>query len=158
MAYVDDKTKQYFLSLKPEELGIKKQTQLFARSVDPKTKKILPPKYNNTDRVKLRANEYINKNDVDTTLGRLVFNKICIEPFIKDIVPGGYWNKPLNKDNVEALIDIVAKGIQYKKIDTKIACAWEKAIEFYSLKASVIYNPSYNSKILIPDKEYIAHL
>ena len=42
MAYVDDKTKQYFLSLKPEELGIKKQTQLFARSVDPKTKKILP--------------------------------------------------------------------------------------------------------------------
>lgn len=156
MAYVDDKTKQYFLSLKPEELGIKKQTQLFARSVDPKTKKILPPKYNNTDRVKLRANEYINKNDVDTTLGRLVFNKICIEPFIKDIIPGGYWNKPLNKDNVEALIDIVAKGIQYKKIDTKIACAWEKAIEFYSLKASVIYNPSYNSKILIPDKEFIA--
>ena len=40
MAYVNEVTKKYFLSLKPEELGIKMQTHLFGRTADPKTKKI----------------------------------------------------------------------------------------------------------------------
>ena len=38
MAYVDEKTKQLFLSFKPDELGIKKQTWLFSKRIDPKTK------------------------------------------------------------------------------------------------------------------------
>ena len=63
MAYVDEKTKQLFLSFKPDELGIKKQTWLFSKRIDPKTKAILPPRYNQTDRVKLKAHEYINETD-----------------------------------------------------------------------------------------------
>lgn len=155
MAYVDEKTKQYFLSLKPSELGIKMQTHLFSRTADPKTKKIMPPRYKNTDRVKLKAGEYINKTDVDTTLGRLVFNKICVEGIIEDIVPNGYWNRPLDKGGVGAIFDVVANGLLYGKITTEVAWDWERRIEFYSLKAAVIYNPSYNSDILIPNKELI---
>lgn len=153
--YVNEVTKKYFLSLKPEELGIKMQTYLFARTADPTTKKISPPRYNVTDRVKLKAHEYINTTDVDTTLGRIVFNKICIEPYIKDVIPNHYWNLPLDKDNVGKLFNTVSEGIKYNKLSTEDAWRWTKAIEFYSLKGAVIYNPSYNADLLIPREDFI---
>lgn len=155
MAYVNEVTKKYFLSLKPEELGIKMQTHLFARTADPKTKKINEPRYNVIDRVKLKANEYINTKDVDTTLGRIVFNKICIETYIKDIIPDHYWNIPLNKSGVGKLFGLVAEAVKYGKLTTEQAWKWEKAIEFYSLKGAVIYNSSYNSDLLIPREDLI---
>lgn len=155
MAYVSEATKKYFLSLKPEQLGIKMQTHLFARTADPKTKKISEPRYIVNDRVKLKANEYINTKDVDTTLGRIVFNKICIEQYIKDIIPDHYWNIPLNKDGVGKLFTIVAEAVKYGKLSTEDAWRWEKAIEFYSLKGAVIYNASYNADLLIPRKDLI---
>ena len=155
MAYVSEVTKKYFLSLKPEELGIKMQTHLFGRTADPKTKKINEPRYNVTDRVKLRANEYINTKDIDTTLGRIVFNKICIEPYIKDVIPDHYWNRPLDKGGVGALFGVVSEALKYGKLSTEDACKWEKAIEFYSLKAAVIYNASYNADLLIPRQDLI---
>lgn len=155
MTYVNEVTKKYFLSLKPEQLGIKMQTHLFGRTADPKTKKINEPRYNVTDRVKLNANEYINTTDVDTTLGRIVFNKICIENYIKDIIPDHYWNIPLNKGGVGKLFGIVAEAVKYGTLSTEAAWKWEKAIEFYSLKAAVIYNSSYNADLLNPRKDLI---
>jgi hypothetical protein len=155
MAYVSETTKKYFLSLKPEELGIKMQTHLFGRTADPKTKKINPPRYIVTDRVKLKAKEYINLTDVDTTLGRLVFNKICIEPYIKDVVPNHYWNKVMDKGGVKALYNCVSEALKYGKITTEVAWKWEKAIEFYSLKGAIIYNSSYNADLLIPREDLI---
>lgn len=155
MAYVSEATKLYFLSLKPEQLGIKMQTHLFGRTADPKTKKVNPPRYNVTDRVKLKAKEYTNTTEVDTTLGRIVFNKICIEPFIKDIVPNHYWNIPLDKGGVGKLYGIVAEAIKYNKLTTEDAWRWEKAIEFYSLKGAIIYNTSYNADLLIPRQDLI---
>lgn len=155
MPYVNEVTKKYFLSLKPEQLGIKMQTHLFGRTADPKTKKINEPRYNVTDRVKLKANEYINTKDVDTTLGRIVFNKICIENYIKDIIPDHYWNIPLNKDGVKKLFGLVAEAVKYGKLSTEAAWKWEKAIEFYSLKGAVIYNSSYNADLLNPRKDLI---
>ena len=155
MPYVNEVTKKYFLSLKPEQLGIKMQTHLFGRTADPKTKKINEPRYNVTDRVKLKANEYINTKDVDTTLGRIVFNKICIENYIKDIIPDHYWNIPLNKGGVKNLFGLVAEAVKYGKLSTEAAWKWEKAIEFYSLKGAVIYNSSYNADLLNPRKDLI---
>lgn len=155
MAYVSEVTKKYFLSLKPEELGIKMQTHLFGRTADPKTKKINAPRYNVTDRVKLKAHEYINDKDVDTTLGRIVFNKICVENYIKDIIPNNYWNTPLDKKGIGKLYNIVAEAIKYGKLSTEDAWRWEKAIEFYSLKGAVVYNSSYNAELLIPRKDII---
>lgn len=155
MAYVDEQTKRYFLSLKPEDLGIKMQTSLFSSTVDPETKKISPPKYNVTDRVKLKANEYINKTNIDTTLGRIVFNKICIEPYIANVIPDGYWNIPLDKKAVGKLYDCVASALKYEKISMDAVWAWEKAIEFYSLKGAILYNPSYTSNMLMPKKDII---
>jgi hypothetical protein len=155
MAYVNEVTKKYFLSLKPEELGIKMQTHLFGRTADPKTKKINAPRYNVTDRVKLKAKEYINTTDVDTTLGRLVFNKICIENYIKDVLPGNYWNTPLDKKGISKLYAAVSEAVKYGTLSTEEAWQWEKAIEFYSLKAAIIYNPSYNANLLIPRNDYI---
>lgn len=155
MAYVSEVTKKYFLSLKPEELGIKMQTHLFGRTADPKTKKINEPRYNVTDRVKLKAHEYINTKDVDTTLGRIVFNKICIEPYIKDIIPDHYWNIPLDKKGIGKLYTIVGEALKYNKVDTELVWQWEKSIEFYSLKAAIIYNSSYNKGLLIPRDDLI---
>lgn len=155
MAYVSEVTKKYFLSLKPEELGIKMQTHLFGRTADPKTKKINEPRYNVTDRVKLKAKEYINLTDVDTTLGKIVFNKICIEPYIKDIIPNHYWNIPLDKKGISKLYSTVGEALKYNKINTELAWQWEKAIEFYSLKAAIIYNSSYNRDLLIPRDDLI---
>jgi hypothetical protein len=155
MTYVSEVTKKYFLSLKPEELGIKMQTHLFGRTADPKTKKINAPRYNATDRVKLKAHEYINDKDVDTTLGRIVFNKICVENYIDKVIPDHYWNTPLDKKGIGKLYNMVSEAIKYGKLSTEDAWRWEKAIEFYSLKGAVIYNGSYNAGLLMPRKDII---
>lgn len=154
MPYASEETKRMFLNFKPDELGIKKQTWLFSKSVDKTTKKIIPPRYNPTDRVKLKPGEYYNKSAIETTLGRIVFNKICNEKWI--IKELGFWNTPLDKNGCEAIFSEVAKLLEYKKVTPEQVIGWEKAVDFYSLKACPIYNASYTKDLLIPNKSIIA--
>ena len=151
----NDIIKNEILNTKFEDIGCRKITNWFGTTADPKTKKINPPKYNHRDRIHLKAGECGNTTEVDTTLGRLLFNKLFIEPFISKIVDGGFVNKTMKKSDTEALFTQVATAVEYGKITTREVYPWLKSIEFYSFKLVTIFSPSYSYDILIPDKSLI---
>ena len=153
---VDDKTKQYFLSLKPDDLGVNKITELFGRTTDMTTKQIKPPKFRYTDRIHLKAGEYINKNDITTTLGKLVFNKILVENYIEKVIDGGYCNDTLSRKAFGNVTKNVERGAKYGLLTTSELWPWLSALEFYSFKMVTIFGPSYTYELLMPDKESIS--
>lgn len=138
------------------EIGVKKLTEWFGYHTDIETKKIQTPKYMVYDTVKLGPNQYTNKKEVETTLGMLAFNKICIEPYILEIVPDGYWNIPLDKKGISALFNLIANELKYDRITVDKLWPWLKAIQFYAYKATTIFSSSTTKLTITPDKQIIA--
>lgn len=137
-------------------VGVKKLTEWFGYTTDMETKKIHDPKYRVYDTLKLGPNQYINKESVDTTLGLLAFNKICIEPYISKIIPNGYWNTPLDKKGIGKLFDFVANELKYDRVTVAELWPWLKAIQFYAYKATTIFSSSTTELTITPDKEIVA--
>lgn len=54
----------------------------------------------------LKKGEYINTEDIQTSVGRFLFNKLIIENTISDIIPGGYYNKVFTKNPGMNWLDI----------------------------------------------------
>lgn len=104
--------KKYFLDMKPEDITFDLLVDWFGSISDnSKTKnyKKNEPKFHPSDKLILNTNEYFNKEKIETTLGRLVFNKIIVEGcHLENIL--GYINNELTTKN-------------YKAIDRKIADA-----------------------------------
>ena len=141
----DDVTKHKFLSLNSEEIGIKELSYMFGSTADIKTKKINPPRYDVTTKVHLNAGEYINKEAVDTTLGRIVLNKIIIEPYISKIVPNGYVNDVLTGKATKKLFKIIGDAVTYDKLTPEEAWPFLKAFEFYTTKGRTEYSYTLSS-------------
>lgn len=148
--------KSELLSLNWKTVGIQKITELVGTTTDMETKIIKDPKFNVYDKMTLAAGEYINKEAVDTTVGLFLFNKVCIEPYISKIIPNGYWNAPLYKDNIGKLFDIVSAALEYDKITTDELWPWLKAIQFYAYKGTTIFNSSLTDTSIMPDENVIA--
>ena len=154
--FVSDDVKKSFTDLKPDDIGIKYLTYLFGTTADAKTKKISPPRYYVGQKMHLDAGEYLNKEAVDTTLGRFIFNKIFVEPYnISGIIPNGYMNDVLTGKKTKAFFSQVGDGIRYDKITTEEAWKFLKAFEFYTTKGVTIFAPSYTSNILVPKEDII---
>ena len=154
--YVDAATKQKFLAMKSEDIGVKELTYLFGSTADMKTKKINPPRYNATDKMHLDAGEYINKEAVETTLGRFVFNKILVEPYISKVIPNGYMNDELTGGKTKKLFASLGNAITYDKLTPEEAWPFLKAFEFITTKGVTVFSPSYTSNVLVPKKEILA--
>ena len=155
----DEATKRYFLSLKSEDIGVKKLTELFGwRSVkDPTTgkPKFIESKYKQNMRMTLHPGEYINEKEVQTNLGIFIFNKILIEPYISSIIPNGYYNEVLDKKGRGKLFNIISHAIEYRKIAPEQTWPFLKAYEFYTTKGVTIFSPSYTKRIIMPNSQYI---
>lgn len=150
-----DDIKYELLHTKFEDFGCRKITHWFGATADQKTKKINPPKYNHRAKVHLKAGECCNTKDIETTLGRILFNKLFVEPFISKIIDGGFINKTLAAKDTNAIFSKVASAVEYGKLTTQEVFPWLKAIEFYSFKLVTIFSPSYTYDLLVPNKEFI---
>jgi hypothetical protein len=155
-AKADDITKGKFLALESKDIGIKKLAELFGTNYNKKTKSFYGPKYDVTTKVHLDAGEYTNKEAVDTTLGRLVFNKILIEPYVSDVVENGYVNESMTSGKTKKLFDTIGKALLYEKTTVDKLWPFLRAFEFYTTKGVTIFAPSYTSNILVPKKSLVA--
>lgn len=82
----------------------------------------------------LKAGEYINKKDVDTTLGSFLFNKLLIEDKISDIWEGGYFNEVATKKTIGKLINAISTGLMEQKIPLMPnVTGFIQSFEFYGL-------------------------
>lgn len=76
---LNQKDKEYFLSLKPEDITAELLNDLFAYKLDTKTNTIKPPKFDTGDYFTLKANEYFNKTEIKTNCGLFIINKFVLE-------------------------------------------------------------------------------
>src|SRR5699024_5852493 len=109
-----------FLKLKPEDLTFTNLCSIFADTLDNsngKSSKVNKSKYKPTDKIHLKANQYFNKEDCDTTLGRLIVNKIICEcTGLEDVI--GYMNYVMTEKNYKIMEGKTTRALKEGKITT----------------------------------------
>jgi len=139
------------LKLTRKDLTVTNITRLFSKHTKKENGKfeIIPPKFKTTTKMHLDANEFINKEPVDTTVGSFLWNKLFVEECIDVIIPNGYYNEVINKKTFSAVLNMVSDGLMTKKINTDpTLIEFLKRYEFYSLKLSTLFSPSYTQGLL----------
>lgn len=172
MAVVSAELKRKLLSLKKEDLTVSFLLSKIAKTTkieyDENGKRkfiVKEPEWNLKAKMKLLKGEYINKTDIDTTLGRFIFNKLIIEDFIDSIIPNGYYNETVTKKNFDKLLNnTVATALMENKIPLiPNVTKFIQYFEFYGLKLVAGISPSItpalfevNSQIAEKKKELLA--
>lgn len=82
MKRVTEEDKRYLMMLTPEDITYTLGMQLFADHVRKVDGKIVEEKakFEPTDYFTLKAGEYFNRTDIETTVGSFIFNKFILEP------------------------------------------------------------------------------
>jgi len=80
------------LSLKSDDITQKKLVELFASTSKGEAR------FNTNDKIKITANKHYNKTELDTTVGKYIFNMFALpESYLKKF---GYNNNPMNRRNL----------------------------------------------------------
>ena len=149
--------KKELISIPQEKLSVSMISKLFGKTTtkSPDGKFIVnEPKFNIRDLVHLEANEYINKEPVDTTVGSILFNKIMVEGMLEEVIPGGYYNEVIDKKGFGKFLDLLSDGVMMQKIKVNpTLIKWLKQYEFYGMKACTIFSPSYTEGLLRQNPE-----
>lgn len=143
--------KEFLLNIKREDLGIKFITQLFSKRTrkEPGKFVIEEPRFSTKSLMHLGPNEYINKEAVDTNVGIFLWNKIFIEGKIEHAIPNHYFNEVINKENFGKIKEYISIGTMEKTIPVEPNLInFLKDYEFYSMKLSTIFCPSYSRALL----------
>lgn len=147
----DDVTVAWIVSL------FAKKTKKIAPSDPTKPKRsfeIIAPIIAPNDQVHLKAGEYINKKDIDTTAGRILFNKLLIEGTIESIIPDGFVNHEVSAKQMEGIFEILSSNLMKKRIPLEPnAVGFLNAYEFWGLKLVGIFSPSLSMNMIKPDLE-----
>ena len=159
---LSNELKKELLAIKPEDLTISKIAKWFGNTTSGSIKSNVKksafdtkgPKFNPQAKVTLQAGEYINKETITTTVGRILFNKLLVEGLVDNVVPGGFYNEECNKKKVNALFDIVAKGVMNKEISINPSLIkFVNAYEFWGLGLVAIFGTSYSMSMIVPNPQ-----
>ena len=115
MANKPEELKNIILKMRPDDITRTFIQENFGNMYDEKSKKVLPSKFNTTDPITLKPNEYYNKEEIKTTLGRLVTNKFFFEDGLREIV--GYVNEPITKKKLKKIDETIANALLDNKVD-----------------------------------------
>ena len=118
MRRISEEEKRYIMSLRPEDITYELGMSLFADHVRKVDGKIIEEKsrFEPTDYFQLKAGEYINRTDIETTVGTFIFNKFIIEPLFTEHVD--YVNWELTDGGLGKLEGILSELLLEDKIDT----------------------------------------
>lgn len=150
MAKLNDKDKQYLLSLKPEDITATLLFNLFgdtAKVVDKKVVKV-KSKYSFQDTIDLKAGEYFNKTDIITNCGLLIFNKIVVERDLVDVL--GYLNNPINKEELGRIDGLMAKALLVDKIDSTVMIKYLNRVQWIGMKLNSLITVSFTPNTFKP--------
>lgn len=150
MAKLNDKDKQYLLSLKPEDITATLLFDLFGDKAKVVNKKVVreKSKYSFQDTFDLKAGEYFNKEDITTNCGLFIFNKIVVERELVDIL--GYLNNPINKGELGRIDGLMAKALLVDKIDTRMMMNYTNRIQWIGMKLNSLITVSFTPNTFKP--------
>lgn len=142
MPAVSADLKKQLLALKPEDCTVPFLISKIAKTTKIKRDQsgarsgfqVKPPEWDLRATMHLKAGEYINQKDVDTTLGSFLFNKLLIEDKISAIWENGYFNEVATKKSIGKLINAVSTGLTERKIPLMPnVTGFIQSFEFYGL-------------------------
>ena len=145
------------LALDKDKITVSLLTKMFAH----RTKKggnafdVKPPEFDTSWKLVLAPGEYINKEQVQTTVGIFLFNKLLIEGDISSIIPNGYYNEIITKKKMNKLLDLIADAVKNRILPVKPSLyEFLRAYEFWGLKLVTIFSASYSMAMMNPSKEF----
>ena len=116
---------------------------------------VIPPRYNLRDKVILEKGEYINSEKIETTVGKILFNKLFIEGTrLGTLLKGNFYNEEVTAKKMKALSQIVADGVMSGALQIEPdVIDYLKKFEFWGLGAVAVFAPSYSMKTIKPLKK-----
>lgn len=118
MRRISEEDKKYLLSLQPGDITYELGMALFADHVRKVDGKIIEEKsrFEPTDYFQLKAGEYINRTDIETTVGSFIFNKFIVEPLFAQHID--YVNWELTDGGLGKLEGMLSELLLEDKITT----------------------------------------
>lgn len=145
--------KNKLLQMKPDDITKTFIQENFGNMYDKKTKKVIPSKYNSTDNITLKPNEYFNDKEIKTTLGRLLVNKFLFEDGLREIV--GYVNDPITKKKLGSIEDMIANALLDNKVDISVVKKYYDKQQWIALSVHSIITPSFTPATISPLPEIL---
>ena len=149
---LDDKLKNELIKMDPEDISVswftKNCTDHYSRS-----KGNVKARININSRVTLQPKEYMNKELVQTTAGRIIFNKMCIEGKVDSVT--GFVNTPFTKKNFGSFVNKLSDYIMEDKLTTEAYANFIHYYSFFGLKITASIAPSFSEAILRPIPEVV---
>ena len=140
--------KAYVLSLKREDITYDLLKSLFAFNFNEETKedtcRFLP-----NDRFTLNKNAFYNANQLDTTIGKYIFNLFILSPKVLELI--GYHNAPITKKGFGKLQDEMSRLLLEDKITTDDVADYIDRCQWLGFRISRFMLPSATQQLLIPD-------
>ena len=153
MANNPNELKNIILKMKPDDITKTFIQENFGNMYDEKSKKVLPSKFNTTDPITLKPNEYYNKEEIKTTLGRLVTNKFFFEDGLREIV--GYVNEPITKKKLKKIDETIANALLDNKVDIATIKKYYNKQQWLGLSVHSILCSSFTPETIKPLPEVL---
>jgi len=150
---ISDQAKAELLALDPDNLTVNEINHLFGNTTKLGSFEVVPPKFKTTDTLHLKANEYINKTDIDTTVGSVLFNKLLVEGSgIVDIIPNGFYNEEMTAKKFDKFCQIVADAVRAGKIPID-PCLFTflQNYENWGMRLAPTFSHSYSMTMIKPN-------
>lgn len=142
---ISEKDKKEILSLKQEDIDLKLLKAYFA-DYDNKDSR-----FATNDIVVLNANEYYNKEFVQTTVGRIIYNKVILEP--KIITHTGYCNYVMDADKISEMDNKVVELFMAEKLEISDVYFYFDQCNWFGYAPVDFVTSSMNADIYIIDPE-----
>ena len=153
MANKPEELKNIILKMRPDDITRTFIQENFGNMYDEKSKKVLPSKFNTTDSITLKPNEYYNKEEIKTTLGRLVTNKFFFEDGLREIV--GYVNEPITKKKLKKIDETIANALLDNKVDIATIKKYYNKQQWLGLSVHSILCSSFTPETIKPLPEVL---
>ena len=136
--------KKWLMSLTEEDLTLNMIKDLFAYKLNSE------PKFQPYDKLHLNNGEFYNDSAIDTTVGRLVYNKVGLGEKILGII--GYQNMTIGKGGNGDLDSLMSKLLLTDKIDTETMAEYLDRTQYLGYGIAKFMNASMTSNLEItPD-------
>ena len=148
---ISEKDKEYFLSLQSKDITIDLLTELFGDSYDRKTRQQKKARFKTTDKVKLKVGECMSKSDIETTVGRIIYNKAIIQPAFGDKF--GFINETISSKGLDALEEVLSQALLDDKISVEEMYVYLDKTQWLGANLTHVLAPSFTMNTLKPIKE-----
>lgn len=140
---LDDSLKKKLLSIDRKTFTINDMSNLFGETYDTETKSMKKAEIPRNTYFELKAGEYTNQKNIQTTPGIFMYNKLFVEGKIDKIIPDGYYNTIVTKDAHNKLLNYIFKGLVNEQITIETVQEFIDDMEFWGIKPQTIFSPSF---------------